>query len=66
MLNLDEFETDFTNHGGGDNNMMRDLHKYFNGEKIEKLSLISESVESHKMAFAAEKSRNQNGMPVNI
>jgi predicted dehydrogenase len=66
MLKLDEFETDFSNHGGGDNNLMRDLHKFYNGEKIEKLSLISESVESHKMAFAAETSRVQNGIPVNI
>lgn len=60
-INIEDYETDFSNHGGGDNNLMRDLYKFLNGEVIDKISLISKSIESHKMAFMAEESRINNG-----
>jgi len=49
------------NHGGGDAGIMRDFARLIRGEgRSESLSSASVSVQSHVMAFAAEKSRSEN------
>ena len=44
-------------HGGGDNGLMSDLYKSYNGLPVKHLTYLDESIESHKMAFAAERAR---------
>lgn len=48
-------------HMGGDFFMMESLYKDLNGEKAEGITYLDVSVESHFMAFAAEKSRLNDG-----
>lgn len=47
-------------HGGGDTGIMEDFVSLINSGKNEALTSASVSVQSHMMAFAAEKSRLQN------
>lgn len=44
-------------HGGGDDGIMNELYKEYNGLPTKNLTYLNESIESHKMAFAAEKAR---------
>lgn len=54
-------------HGGGDEGLMRDLYDYLcGGEPSTSVSSIEVSVDSHVMAFAAEKSRLSGGEMVEI
>ena len=57
------WESDFTvgGHSGADQSMMNDIYKTLNGEKVKSVTYIDVSVESHVMAFAAERSRLNNG-----
>lgn len=44
-------------HGGGDDGLMNELYKSYNGLPTKHLTYLEESIESHKMAFAAETAR---------
>ena len=44
-------------HGGGDEGIMEELYNTYNGLPTECITLIDNSIESHKMAFAAETAR---------
>ena len=54
------------NHGGGDISMMHSLYLERNGKPAPGITYIDVSIDSHRMSFGAEKSRLENGMPVNI
>ncbi len=56
---------DFSGHGGGDIVMLRNLIESVRNDEPPFFQ-IAESVESHFMAFAAEESRLNGGMPVKI
>lgn len=51
----------FGAHGGSDYHMMVELNKVLNGEKCTGVTFLEVSMESHLMAFGAEKSRTHNG-----
>ncbi|MBO4940439.1 MAG: hypothetical protein J6D30_05435 [Clostridia bacterium] len=57
----EQIEFDETNicggHGGGDNGMMHEIYKEYNGIKSVNVTYLEESIESHKMAFGAETAR---------
>ena len=57
----EQIEFDETNicggHGGGDNGMMHEIYKEYNGIKSVNVTYLEESMESHKMAFGAETAR---------
>ncbi len=57
---------DFTGHGGGDARLVKDVIRLMRGEDFDRSAItsIDRSVESHELAFAAEASRLQGGMPV--
>ena len=48
------------NHGGGDNGLMHSLFLERNGISVEGITYLDVSIDSHKMAFGAEKSRKLN------
>ncbi|MDR0695924.1 MAG: Gfo/Idh/MocA family oxidoreductase [Christensenellaceae bacterium] len=51
----------FTNHLGGDSMLVKDFVDFLNtGVKSKRLSTINVTLESHRMAFAAEESRKNN------
>ena len=45
------------NHGGGDNGLMHNLFLERNGVAVGGMTYLDVSIDSHKMAFGAEKSR---------
>lgn len=45
------------NHGGGDSGLMHDLYLERNGIPVKNITYLDVSLDSHKMAFAAEKAR---------
>ena len=53
-------------HMGGDYFMMNSLFKALNGEKVEGITYLDVSIESHLMSFAAEESRLSGGKPYKI
>ena len=59
--NEERFEFDSNsisgNHGGGDNGLMHEVWRDFNGMPTVGMSYIDVSIDSHKMAFGAEESR---------
>lgn len=59
---------DFTGHGGGDEGIILDAIRLYRGEDFDTSSItyLENSVESHYMAFAAEKSRVEGGQLVNM
>lgn len=52
---------DLSGHGGGDNAMLTEFFAYLEGESVDPSSTIANSVQSHEIAMASEKSRLQNG-----
>ena len=44
-------------HGGGDDGLMREIYRAYNGLPTRSLTYLQDSIESHKMAFSAEKAR---------
>ena len=52
-------QIEYGNHGGGDAGLMHDLYRALNGEATEGISFLDVSLDSHKMAFFAERSRLQ-------
>lgn len=66
-VDIHDYTNDFNGHGGGDRVMFNQLIDYLmGGVKPIQLTSIQESVMSHEMAFAAEKSRINDGMVINI
>jgi len=53
-------------HGGGDNGLVNNLYYNITGEQAIASTSIDESIESHLIAFAAEKSRLKNGKRIKI
>ncbi|MDE5896243.1 MAG: gfo/Idh/MocA family oxidoreductase, partial [Clostridia bacterium] len=54
-------------HGGGDQGIANSFISYlFEGKNSKHISSLEVSVASHKMAFAAEKSRLNHGIPVSL
>lgn len=64
-IDVNQLATDFSNHGGGDRLLLEDFITFTNGGG-EGRTLLSESIESHLMAFCAERSRQNNGESVKI
>jgi hypothetical protein len=52
-------------HGGGDLGMLQTLVDFYEG-KSELNTTIAESMQSHYMGFAAEKSRKENGKIISL
>ena len=64
---IHDYSDDFTGHGGGDKLMFKELIEYLQtGKKSMNLTTIQESVISHQMAFAAEKSRLEDGKVIEL
>jgi predicted dehydrogenase len=67
VVDITDYTDDFIGHGGGDRVMFKEVIDYLlTGNKTVSLTSIQESVMSHEMAFAAEKSRVNNGEVVEI
>ena len=63
-IDLNDLTKDFSGHGGGDTIMFKEVLDFLiNGNKTSSLTLLDESVVSHKMAFLSEESRLEEGMP---
>lgn len=61
-VDIQQFTDDFVGHGGGDRIMFIELIDYLQtGNKSKSLTTLQESVMSHEMAFASEKSRLDQG-----
>lgn len=61
-VNIQDYTDDFVGHGGGDRIMFVELIEYLQtGNKSKSLTTLQESVMSHEMAFASEKSRLEKG-----
>lgn len=58
----------FDGHGGGDAGLIKDAIRYFRDEDFDRTSIteLNDSVESHRIAFAAERSRREGGKLVEM
>lgn len=58
----------FSGHGGGDSSLIKDAIRYFRNEEFDRTSIteLTPSVESHRVAFAAERSRVAGGELVTL
>lgn len=66
-IDVTKLADDLTHHCGGDKLLVRDFYDYICGNPSGKgLTAVGNSLESHLMAFAAEKSRLSGGEPVQI
>lgn len=62
VWNIRELTQDTRGHGGGDIEMMKYLHKMITEDVVDSTATsLADSIESHKIAFAAEKSRLNGG-----
>ena len=66
-IDVNDEITDKSSHLGGDCKLVADYVDYMNGkERPLGISLIEDSIYSHKLAFAAERSRLQGGVDVEV
>lgn len=66
-IDITKMTNDFSGHGGGDAIMFKEVLEYLLfDKKTVSLTLLDESVVSHKMAFLSEQSRLEQGMPKEI
>ena len=66
-IDVSKLTDDFGGHGGGDAIMFKEVLDYLLfDKKTNSLTILSESVVSHKMAFLADESRLEEGMPKKI
>lgn len=67
-IDVEKLCTDLSGHGGGDRRLIEDVIRIVGSESDKDFGLteISRSVESHYMAFAAEKSRKENGKVIDM
>ncbi len=61
---ITKFADDFSGHGGGDNAMLHEFVQHVRTGNEEGLTAISQSIQSHLIALAAEESRIKGGEPV--
>ena len=68
QIDLDALCDDFTGHGGGDARLIYDVIRLYRGDDFDTsaITFIDRSAESHYMAFAAEKSRVEGGVLVDV
>lgn len=70
IIDINELADDFSGHNGGDTIMLKEflarVEDRKNGIKDFDDGIDDDIILSHKICFAAEKSRQQNGMPINI
>ena len=66
VIDLNAKTNGFAGHGGGDALMVEDVINDMQGRASMGLTLISNSIRSHFIGFAAEKSRLEGGMPVTV
>lgn len=67
IIDINQLTDDFSGHGGGDNAMLLDFVAYIEGKDYyQGLTTIQDSVLSHILAFAAEKSRCNQGKSIDI
>lgn len=68
VIDVRTLTDDFSGHGGGDNRLMADFLEAFEKKMVKSqcLTNIENSVESHYMALAAEKSRLETGRLINL
>lgn len=68
VIDVTTLTTDLSGHGGGENRLLRDLFNQAQGVTAidSSLTSIDKSVQSHMMAFAAERSRLENGRSVEL
>lgn len=66
VVGFDSLATDFSGHGGGDKVMLKEFLDCVRTGKKTFNSDITRSVDSHLMCFAAEQSRKNGGMPIEI
>ena len=66
-IDVTKLADDLSHHCGGDKLLVRDFYDYICGNPSGKgLTAVENSLESHLMAFAAERSRLNGGIPVDI
>lgn len=67
-IDINNLTQDFSNHGGGDNRLMDDFYKILMNKQNDCIAAtgMETSVASHKIAFASECSRLNNGNSVEI
>ena len=64
-IDVTKLATDLSGHGGGENRMLRDLFALVRGDtETCALTSVEQSVQSHIMAFASERSRVEDGRVV--
>ena len=66
VIDLNQSGASFAGHGGGDEGLMDDLCRLIASGSTESLTGVSQSVESHVMALAAEASRREGGRTVEL
>lgn len=68
IIDIAAMEKDLSGHGGGDFRMVRDLLDLLQGKDthLDTITSIDRSLESHRVAFAAEYSRTHGGVPVEM
>ena len=66
VVSFDELSSDFSGHGGGDNEMMKEFVDYLKSSTTAMTSSINLSVDSHILAFASEYSRLNNSKCVDV
>ncbi|MEF9840296.1 MAG: gfo/Idh/MocA family oxidoreductase, partial [Lachnospiraceae bacterium] len=66
VIDVTKIATDFSGHGGGDNRMVEELLDMIIEEKEpnNRTTSVEQSVESHYIALAAEKSRLAGGQVI--
>ena len=65
-INIDLSNANIGGHMGGDFYMMNELYNVLNGNKGQGITYLDVSIDSHLMAFAAEKSRLNNGETIKV
>jgi len=67
IIDMGKPERDFAGHGGGDRGLILSFLSYLEGKPADNtITTLETSIESHLTALAAEKSRLNNGSPVEI
>lgn len=67
IIDVSKLATDFSGHGGGDNQMVKEFAEMLlTGKEPAGITSLEASLNSHYVAFAAEESRKKGGVPVSI
>lgn len=66
VYDINQMAEDLSGHGGGDNAMLSEFFASLNGEGMDPSSTIANSVQSHEIAMASEKSRLAGGAYVSL